>query len=556
VEYVKQEAKLVYLMKCLQKTPPPVLIFCELTRALNVRELDVVVADEEDICRAAAVSALKRFGFQASHVHEAENGDEALQKVLSMQDAAGCRVPVIVFLNMPDFARSIVSLFQGQQLLREPFLVCASSKRTQHDHRLFHCSVPKTYESEKLRHVFERCQSWWSQGGGEPGRVELEPQRPGSNMLAATALKFGTSKHFLKDGTPPKRASSAKRSVVSDAATTYASEAWKGRSLDSLPVIDFFEEEKSGKPRGGNTVESLDSLLPPRPPFEDVRMICLVGRGSFGRVYRARWDVSTVALKVVEHYQEEAPTLMAFEGALSASLAHPNLVQTFKYSIRDARGGPEGATMRGFEVWIVQEWCGLGTLMQKISNQEIVEKGGFSEVVEVCAEISSAASYLHSRGIIHGDLTASNILLVERRCPKQYVAKITDFGLARVLDNGASKINTATMGTVTYMPPELFQLEGSALTKKVDVYAYGVVMWQLCTSGTPFEGLQPTQVVVMVAQGATLELPESVPPPLAQVYRQCVSRNPESRPAFEKVVQMLLAMLTLDAPRADSKAWT
>merc|ERR1740121_3428998 len=185
------------------------------------------------------------------------------------------------------------------------------------------------------------------------------------------------------------------------------------------------------------------------------------------------------------------------------------------YSIRDARGSSEGSA-RGFEVWIVQEWCGLGTLSQKISKKEIVEKGGFSEVVEVCAEISSAASYLHSRGIIHGDLTASNVLLVERRCPKQYVAKITDFGLARVLDNGASKINTATMGTVTYMPPELFQLEGSALTKKVDVYAFGVLRWQLCTSGTPFEGLQPTQVVVMVAQGATLELPQGVPPGAAR----------------------------------------
>jgi serine/threonine protein kinase len=290
-------------------------------------------------------------------------------------------------------------------------------------------------------------------------------------------------------------------------------------------------------------------------------MICLVGRGSFGRVYRARWDVSTVALKVVEHYEKEAPALMAFEGALSVTLAHPNLVQTFKHSIRDAHGSqgssssradPRSGALRGSEVWIVQEWCGLGTLNQKICRREIVEKGGFSEVIEVCAEISSAASYLHSRGIIHGDLTASNVLLIERRCPKQYTTKVTDFGLARVLDNGASKIDTATMGTVTYMPPELFQLEGSALTKKVDVYAFGVITWQLCTSRIPFEGLQPTQVVVTVAGGATLELPSDVPAPLAQVYEQCVARNPEARPSFDKVVQMLLAMLTLeDTPHTD-----
>jgi len=541
---------------------------------LNVRELDVVVADDEDICRAAAASALRRFGFQESRVHEAESGNEALQKVLSLQDVAGNRTPLIIFLNMrmlgsdgAESARIIVSLFQGRRLLREPFLVCASSNRTQHadHHRLFHASVPRTFELERLRHMLDQCHTWWSQGGGEPGRVLLEPSlRSGGG--AATAPVFGTSKHFKPEHSNlprklPKRPSSAKRSIA-DSATTYTSEAWKSRSLDSLPAIDFGEEDQPEKAlrttsdgvlaRPGNTVESLGCLLPPRPPFEDVKMIYLVGRGSFGRVYRARWDVSTVALKVVEHYEKEPHALMEFEGSLSATLAHPNLVQTFKHSIRDAHGSSSSradarsGALRGSEVWIVQEWCGLGTLHQKILRREIVERGGFSEVMEVCAEISSAASYLHSRGIIHGDLTTSNVLLMERRCPKQYVTKVTDFGLARVLDNGASKIDTATMGTVTYMPPELFQLEGSALTKKVDVYAFGVITWQLCTSRIPFEGLQPTQVVVTVAGGATLELPQDVPAPLAKVYQQCVSRNPEARPSFDTVVQKLLAMFAVD----------
>jgi len=284
-----------------------------------------------------------------------------------------------------------------------------------------------------------------------------------------------------------------------------------------------------------------------------------VGRGSFGRVYRARWDISTVALKVVEHFEEAKPSIMAFEGKLSSSLAHPNLVQTFKYSVRDLvpagddadrKQQDDSSMLRGFELWIVQEWCGLGTLSSKISKKELHYHGGYGEVIEVCAEIASAAHYLHGRGIIHGDLTASNILLVERRCPKGYTCKVSDFGLARVLDSGASGINTATMGTVTYMPPELFQLEGCALTKKVDVYAFGVILWQLCTSSTPFEGLQPTQVVVMVAQGATLELPDTVPKQLARIFATSVARKPSDRPPFERIVHDLLKMANLEKHQA------
>jgi len=336
----------------------------------------------------------------------------------------------------------------------------------------FHCAVPKTFATAKLRYCFDLCQQWWIQGGGEPGRILL-------------TMAHSVSESRTLDSLPPL--TPAPPPVIPSV------------SAPSAPSPSHAQPEtpSSLPSRGGagNSIESLDNLAPPRPPFEDVEMICLVGRGSFGRVYRARWDISTVALKVVEHFEQAKPSLMAFEGKLSSSLAHPNLVQTFKYSIRDVVPGegvdssPEdrAAALRGFELWIVQEWCGLGTLSTKINKKEILPHGGYNEVIEVCAEISSAAHYLHGRGIIHGDLTSSNILLVERRCPKGYTCKVSDFGLARVLDSGASGINTATMGTVTYMPPELFQLEGCALTKKVDVYAFG------CSYGSSAQIARPSK---------------------------------------------------------------
>lgn len=507
---------------------------------LSVGDIDVVVADEEVICRAAAASSLQRFGFLPQRVHEVESGDEALEKITALQstaDPAGTTSPpIMVFIDIScgyDCARQVCSLFAQKTFRREPFLISASAQRgpSSPETAFFHCSVAKTYEPTSLAHCFELCQQWWLRGGGDP------LQRP---SLASSQPAKGS--HSSGVTTPTALSAPWKQAQGMQAAS---------------PVVQVQPPSTpSATPggRAGNSIESLDCLLPPRPPFEDIDMICLVGRGSYGHVYRARWDISTVALKVVEHYEQGKPSMMTFEGALSASLAHPNLVQTYKYSIRDtkpARVGTaehEGKSLAGYEVWIVQEWCGLGTLNQKFNLKEIPGQGSFPEVIEVAAEIASAASYLHSRGIIHGDLTASNVLLAERRCPKGYIAKVTDFGLARVLDRGASGIKTATMGTVTYMPPELFQLEGFALTKKVDVYAFGVILWQLCTGLVPFDGLQPTQVVVMVSQGAQLKLPATVPENLGRLFTQCCARQPADRPAFEKVVGDLLALAQLEPP--------
>lgn len=304
-------------------------------------------------------------------------------------------------------------------------------------------------------------------------------------------------------------------------------------------------------------MNSLGNLRPTTSPFEDVATIEVAGEGSFGTVYRARWNISTVALKVVKSEDPgDGVEKVKFEGALSENLAHPNLVQTYKFSTRPTPGSD------AFEVWIVQEWCGLGALSAKIENYALLSHGGYPEAVEVACEIASAAMYLHGRGIIHGDITPNNVLLIERNCRKGYVSKVTDFGLARVLNTNQSCINTTSMGTVHYMPPELFVVEGYVLTRKVDVYAFGVVMWQLITGDKPFQGLQPTQVVVMVAQGHSLNIPDEVvimptggerrslgqvSAPFKSIQTACMQREPESRPTFDLIVASLMGLPELQS---------
>lgn len=569
--------------------------------SFNLTEVDVVVLDDEDICRAAASSALMGAGFISHRVHEAESGEEALETVVELQkDASVVGVPVIVFLDLHmssstgmDCARELCALFSSRTLRREPFLVCASARRVQNhasENSFFHFFVSKTFEASRINSVVEACRAWFTKGGGEPGALPIQQSMTVGSLASLPSM--GALPELSNSGYPGDFSASSPMSQLRPvakpgpvggpgsggggriamgvapvapggvpvqhpggqriAAVHPVTVASPGNSMprrtaatiDLPPMMaasDRMTPPVPARKLGGNTVDSLDSMLPPRPPFEDVEMIGLVGRGSFGRVYEARWGIAPVALKVVEHHNSDQRSVVTFEGALSASLAHPNLVQTFKYSVRAMNLGQQTrgrSDVSGHEVWIVQEWCGLGTLAQRSTSEMM--GGSIEEVVEVGCEISGAASYLHSRGIIHGDLTANNVLLTERpTSAKGYTTKVSDFGLARVLDSGVSGIQTATMGTVTYMPPELFQLDGGALTKKVDVYAFGVILWQLCSGVTPFAGLQPTQIVVMVAQGATLELPFSAPAPLREVFTMCTGRTPDSRPAFDRVFLQL-----------------
>lgn len=622
--------------------------------AFDFSELDAIVADDEDICRAAAVRALLGSCLQVHRVHEVESGDQALAVVHRLQhsEARVRRVPVIVFIDVHmagglATARELCAFYAQGPLSREPFLVCSSARRLQSsDASCFHCSVPKTFEPARVNSVLEACERWQRQGGGEPGLRPVQLSSASLNSLPSMghmpsmssfpsmgalpsmgtlpemspvggsdsgssgggtpprgghrypsgrgtggylAKSHGPMPGFIATGVRPGFIATGVRpvgmagrgmpqSAVPVPAQPCRPPGWAASGVRPvLPVqpvqpIQTFggARERNGAaspmvpapsaqllqnrhmvapPRttaplpergvGGNTMDSLDLMLPPRPPFEDVEMVGLVGRGSFGRVYEARWGISPVALKVVDHHDNEnaAPDTVSFEGALSASLAHPNLVQTFKYSVREVAFSPQARPRsEAYEVWIVQEWCGMGTLAQRLSKkaQQEMMGGSIEEVVEVASEIACAASYLHSRGIIHGDLTPSNVLLLERpSSSKGYTAKVSDFGLARVLDTGMSSINTATMGTVTYMPPELFQLEGCRLTQKVDVYAFGIIFWQLCSGETPFAGLQPTQIVVMVAQGSALDMPYSVPSPLREVFVRSTERNPDNRPGFD-----------------------
>jgi len=302
------------------------------------------------------------------------------------------------------------------------------------------------------------------------------------------------------------------------------------------------------RPKRGNTVEAVACLKPPKPPFEDVRLLRMVGAGSFGKVYYGLWMGSPVAVKIIESENKEKHKRFepAFEAVLSASMAHPNLVQTFMSSSRaKPKAESVGEDDEQTETWLVQEWCDRGTLGAYCNIPRIVGEG-LVEVLEVSMDIAGAGSYLHTRGIIHGDLTANNVLIKTMVTRKGYVCKICDFGLARVLEEDSTDIMTTQLGTVTHMPPELFAIADKVrLTAMADVYAAGILLWQALSGESPFKGLTPPQVVVRISQGKPLKsLPPEVPHGLCRVFEACTSRNPAERPTFDQLFKIYGGLLT------------
>jgi len=508
----------------------------------DVVQFDVILAEQDIACRCANADVLTRFGFQSSRIHGVEYVQQAVEKMKELEATYSQkpRAPVLVFL--PPLG---CPMFSEQKFRLQYFLVRVSESETQvtkasPNEGAWHCTIPNKLDENVVLACSDLAQEWWTAEFSKEQRMKEFHERAACKREARSA-KEGQQKMSIPmlqpSSTVHSNGSSNKTPPTALAETLCTGPPKSTTNLDhqSPPRADTFgcsstQSASSASSDRGNSLSSLALLLPAKSPFEDVHIIRHVGVGSFGRVYKARWDACVVALKVI-HHKEADITRAAFEGALSASLAHPGLVQTFKYSIRE---GSDASN----EVWIVQEFCALGTLSEAAKSQKLLNKGQFPQIAEVCCEIASAALYLHSRGTVHGDLSGNNVLLTVAHCSKGFVAKVCDFGMARVLGTTAC-INTLSMGTVSSSPPELFS-DNPGLTTKVDVYAFGMLLYMLCSGKSPWEGLLAPQIVVRVALGKILALPSSVPQNLITLYNTCTDFEAANRPEFQKIISDLL----------------
>jgi superoxide dismutase/class 3 adenylate cyclase len=265
---------------------------------------------------------------------------------------------------------------------------------------------------------------------------------------------------------------------------------------------------------GFHHVEGLES---PDADEERYRIERLLGEGGIARVYLAyemEFD-RTVALKVLrEDYAEDSEVIERFgrEARSAGRLSgHPHIVTIY------ARG-----RSRDGSYYLAMEYVPGGTL------KDLIEREGplpADEVVEIALQVAHALKFAHEHGIIHRDVKPQNVLLTGSG-----EAKVADFGIARALEATTMTRTGSILGTPQYLSPE--QALGQPANSQSDLYAFGVVLYEMLTGELPFDAETPIGIAMKHISGELRpprELNPEVPEQLNDITVRLLAREPEER---------------------------
>jgi eukaryotic-like serine/threonine-protein kinase len=269
-----------------------------------------------------------------------------------------------------------------------------------------------------------------------------------------------------------------------------------------------------------------------------------IGQGGMGTVYQAR-DAGgrLVAIKVpFDTLLDDPGTLARYERELevSRSLDHPHLQRLLDMGhIDGVAGAPRPVP------YTVLEWIDGGLLREHLYEGRPLEA---EEAVQLAVQLCDALQYCHEKGIVHRDLKPDNVLIT-----RQGEAKLMDFGAA--LLEGARKITTASLspalGTPDYMSPE--QVQGQRGDARSDVYALGVMLYEMLAGGPPYRGDNALAVMAQHVQARPPALRiknRKVAPELEAVVAKAMRRDPAKR--YQSMAAMKTDLTHLD--QVDAKA--
>ncbi|KAL6749139.1 kinase-like domain-containing protein [Haematococcus lacustris] len=332
--------------------------------------------------------------------------------------------------------------------------------------------------------------------------------------------------------------------------------------------------------------ESGSVMITPEDAEAPFKLLRLIGRGGFGNVYLGDWDDERVAIKIIggntnadqpeeQEWEARKERMAQMEAILMSAINHPNIVRTYKVTshsgehldpellsvARQLLAGSGGADpdpgVPSFEWHIIMEFCDKGSLSRALALFKLHEPVDSVTVkwdcwasLETLKEIVSALIFLHEHKILHGDLKAANVLLASDDSDRRgWIAKVADFGLARVLKDN-NHIKTQTFGTVTHMPPEL--LAKGTLSPSSDVYAVGVLMWELFTAEKVFKQLSDSEVILaVVTKKARPTFPADCPSKYKFLAEKCWADMSELRPSLESLLNELENLQATLCPQGD-----
>ncbi|KEH31058.1 putative protein kinase TKL-Pl-4 family [Medicago truncatula] len=248
--------------------------------------------------------------------------------------------------------------------------------------------------------------------------------------------------------------------------------------------------------------------------------------GAHSRLYHGLYEDEPVAVKNIkvpdddEHGTIAATLDKQFftEVTLLSRLHHPNVLKLV-------------AACRNPPVYcVITEYLSEGSLrsyLHKLEGKTI----SLQKLIAFSLDIARGMEYIHSQGVVHRDLKPENVLIND-----DFHLKIADFGIA--CEEAHCELLADDLGTYRWMAPEM--IKRKSYGRKVDVYSFGLMLWEMLTGRIPFEDMTPVQAAFAVLnKNSRPVIPSNCPPAMRALMEQCWSLNPDKRPEFWQVVKVL-----------------
>jgi eukaryotic-like serine/threonine-protein kinase len=271
------------------------------------------------------------------------------------------------------------------------------------------------------------------------------------------------------------------------------------------------------------------------------RLLRRLGSGGMAVVYLAR-HVMIERLSAIKILRQDLGMNVTHrerflrEARAVNRINHPNIVEITDF-------GEDGGL-----VYLVMEYVEGDSLQTAVASGRLE----MARAIRIALQIASALGRAHEMGVIHRDLKPENVLLVPRGGVD--FAKLTDFGIAKIVDAPALTFTAQRFGTPGYISPEY--ISGEDATALGDIYALGVVTYQMVTGELPFNARVPVELLAMALQGTPVTPSErigAIPADLEQLILRMIARDPAERPRDAYVVhealEAMLQRLTGEVPR-------
>ncbi|KAG4381752.1 hypothetical protein GLYMA_15G213400v4 [Glycine max] len=269
---------------------------------------------------------------------------------------------------------------------------------------------------------------------------------------------------------------------------------------------------------------------------EDLEELRELGSGTFGTVYHGKWRGTDVAIKRIKKScftgrsseQERLTVEFWREADILSNLHHPNVVAFYGV----VQHGP-GGTMA-----TVAEYMVDGSLRHVLLRKDrYLDR---RKRLIIAMDAAFGMEYLHSKNIVHFDLKCDN-LLVNLKDPLRPICKVGDFGLSKIKRN--TLVTGGVRGTLPWMAPELLNGSSNKVSEKVDVFSFGIVLWEILTGEEPYANMHYGAIIGGIVNNTLRPtIPSNCDHEWRTLMEQCWAPNPGARPSFTEITSRLRIM--------------